>query len=369
MKAVAKLRYDDVIYIGKREISIDSPTYFIADIASNHDGDIERAKNLIWLAKEAGADAVKFQHFKADKIVSDYGFKNLDHKKSHQASWDQSVFEIYKKYECNRNWSTELANVAKEAKIDFLTTPYDVEAVELLDQYIPAYKIGSGDITWIDFIEMIAKKNKPVVISTGASNIDDIERAVEAVLKHNSKLLLLQCNTNYTGSLKNFKYINLKVLRTFADKYPNMVLGLSDHTPFHATVLGAIALGARVIEKHFTDDNKREGPDHAFSMNPETWKEMIERSRELEFSLGDGIKRIEQNEMDTAIVQRRCLRLVHDMNIGEKIKEIDLEPLRPAPKGSIEPYRINQVVGKTLTNPKSAGSALLEKDLEKEISC
>ncbi len=367
MKVVSKLRYDDVIYIGRREISISAPTYFIADVASNHDGDLERAKKLIWLAKEAGADAVKFQHFKAEMIVSDYGFKHLDSKMGHQASWSRSVFEVYEQYECNRDWTTELAKTAKEAKIDFLTTPYDAEAIELLDKYIPAYKIGSGDITWIDFIEMIAKKNKPVIMATGASSINDVERAVEAVLKHNSRLVLLQCNTNYTGNIENFKFINLKVLRTFAAKYPNMVIGLSDHTPLHATVLGAIALGARVVEKHFTDDNNRVGPDHAFSMNPKTWTEMVERSRELEMSLGDGIKRIEQNEMDTVIVQRRCLRLTCDMNIGDKINSDKLESLRPAPKGSIEPYRIKQVIGKTLKCSKSSGDALYEKDILEEL--
>jgi len=367
MKMVLKMRYDEVMYINGREISIDTPTYFIADIASNHDGDIERAKDLIMLAKEAGADAVKFQHFKADKIVSDYGFKNLGTKMSHQASWDKSVFEIYKQHECNRDWTEELAKTAKSVKIDFLTTPYDIEAVELLDQYIPAYKIGSGDVTWIDFIEKIAQNNKPIILATGASNMDDVERAVDAILKHNPQLVLLQCNTNYTGNSENFKYINLKVLQTFAIRYPDMVLGLSDHTPLHATVLGAIALGARVIEKHFTDDNMREGPDHAFSMNPETWREMIERSRELELALGNGIKRIEPNETDTAVVQRRCLRLVHNINAGDKIKENDLESLRPAPRGAIEPYEISKVVGKTLAVSKSTGDALFENDFKEEI--
>ena len=369
MREVSIMRYDDAIYIGKREISISAPTYFIADVASNHDGDIERAKNLIWLAKAAGADAVKFQHFKAGKIVSDYGFKHLGSKMSHQSSWDKSVFEIYEQYECNRDWTTELARTAKEAKIDFLTTPYDTEAVELLDKYIPAYKIGSGDVTWTEFIEMIAKKEKPIIMATGASTTSDVERAVEAVLKHNSQLVLLQCNTNYTGSLENFKYINLNVLKTYAVKYPNMIIGLSDHTPLHATVLGAIALGARVIEKHFTDDNNRVGPDHAFSMNPETWKEMVERSRELEISLGDGTKRIEQNERDTAIVQRRCLRFTHDMKSGEQINTDDLESLRPAPKGAFEPYMLEKVAGKTLRNPKSAGDALFENDINEDLSC
>ena len=157
------------IKIGKREISENSPTYFIADIASNHDGSLERAKKLIRDAKSAGADAVKFQHFLADEIVSDFGFKQLGHQMSHQSKWKDSVYETYKKCECNRNWTEELYDTAKDEGIDFLTTPYDIDAINLFDSLIPAYKIGSGDITWLEFLEEVAKKNKPVILSTGAS--------------------------------------------------------------------------------------------------------------------------------------------------------------------------------------------------------
>ena len=356
------MRYDSIIHINKREISINSPTYFIADIAANHDGDLGRAKSLIWQAKEAGADAVKFQHFMADRIVSDYGFKNLRGQGSHQASWKKSVYEVYKQYECNREWSEELANTAKEAVIDFMTTPYDIEAVTTLDRYIPAYKIGSGDITWTEFIKLVAKRGKPVLLATGASTMDDVERAVDAVLEYNRQIVLLQCNTNYTGSMENFCHINLRVLQTYAIRFPNMLLGLSDHTPGHATVLGGIALGARVVEKHFTDDNSRQGPDHAFSMNPVSWREMIECSRELEAALGDGVKRVEKNERDTVIVQQRCLRLVRDVQAGEKLDHSDLEVLRPAPQGSLKPYCFTDVIGKTLTVSKVGGDALYESD-------
>ena len=151
-----------------------------------------------------------------------------------------------------------------------MTTPYDYAAVDGVDCYVPAYKIGSGDITWTQFIEYVAKKAKPVLLATGAANIEDVIRAVECVIGNNKDIVLMQCNTNYTGSFDNLKYVNLNVLKFYANLYPGMVLGLSDHTPGHTTVLGAIALGARVIEKHFTDDNDRIGPDHAFSMNPIT---------------------------------------------------------------------------------------------------
>lgn len=357
------MNYDTVLNINGKKISSDTPTYFIADIASSHDGDLTRAKELIWLAKESGLDAVKFQHFTANKIVSDYGFRNLGMQMSHQAGWEKPVFEIYRQYECNRDWNEELVETARSAGIDFMTTPYDIEAVELLDRYVPAYKVGSGDITWTEFIAFIARHDKPVLLATGASSMADVERAVASVLSYTKKIVLMQCNTNYTGSLENFRYINLNVLKTYAKQYPGMVLGLSDHTPGHTTVLGAIALGARVIEKHFTDDNNRIGPDHSFSLAPAAWKELIERSRELESALGNGIKIIEDNENDTVIVQRRCLRLTRNMIAGERISQGDLEALRPAPHGAIPPYSLDTVLGKEMSRDKVAGDALYEEDV------
>lgn len=358
------MKYNDVIMINGREVSIDMPTYFVADIASNHDGDLERAKELIWLAKNSGADAVKFQHFLASKIVSDYGFKKMSAKAGHQAAWRKSVYEVYKDCECHREWNVALVETAQKAQIDFLTTPYDIDAVNGIDPYVPAYKIGSGDITWAQFIEYVAQKNKPVFLATGASEMQDVQRAVKSLLKYNKDIVLMQCNTNYTGSLENLKYVNLNVLKTFSIMYPNMLLGLSDHTPGHSTVLGAIALGARVVEKHFTSDNNRVGPDHAFSMNRETWTEMVLRSRELEAALGNGYKKVEKNEEATVIVQQRCVRMAHSMEAGHVLTEKDVECLRPAPGGTVRPYQLQEIIGKKLIMPKVRGQAVCLSDFE-----
>jgi sialic acid synthase SpsE len=352
------------VSIDGHPIAVDAPTYFIADVASNHDGDLERAKQLIWLCKEAGADAVKFQHFLAKDIVSDYGFKNLGGQLSHQAAWKKSVYEVYEQYELNRDWTPGLAETAREAGITFMTTPYDPAAVEAVAPLVPAWKIGSGDITWTAFLDLIAQQGKPVLLATGAATMEDTERAVESILRHTSDLVLMQCNTNYTGDPENFRFVNLNVLRTFADRWPGVPLGLSDHTPGHAAVLGAIALGARVVEKHFTDDNSREGPDHPFSMNPVTWREMVDRSRELEAALGDGMKRVEANEQDPIVVQRRALRLRADKSAGSVLSADDVEALRPAPADALEPYRLDEVVGRRLVSSKSAGAALSADDLE-----
>jgi N-acetylneuraminate synthase len=353
-----------VIHIAGREVSLTAPTYFIADIASNHDGDISRAKALIQLAAEAGAEAVKFQHFKAEKIVSDFGFRNLGGQMSHQAKWGKPVYDVYRQYECNRAWGADLAETARKCGVQFMTTPYDTEAVDLLDPLLPAYKIGSGDVTHTDFLTYVAKQGKPLILATGASTVEDVARAVDAILKYNRQFILLQCNTNYTGSLENFRFVNLKVLQSFALMYPGMLLGLSDHTPGLATVLGAVTMGARVVEKHFTDDNGRTGPDHAFSMNPVTWHEMVSRCRELEASLGDGVKRVEENERETVILQRRCLRLTGAKLAGEVLGPEDIEILRPAPVGALEPYRLNEVLGCRLRTAKAAGDALYSSELE-----
>ena len=162
------------------------------------------------------------------------------------------------------------------------------------------------------------------------------------------KIVLMQCNTNYTTDINKHKYVNLNVLKTYAKNYPEVILGLSDHTFGHATVLGAISLGARVIEKHFTDDNNRVGPDHKFAMNPHTWKEMVINSKILFESLGDGIKVIEENEKDSLVVQRRCLRASKNLEVGHKIKAEDLISLRPIPYGAIPPYNSKMIIGKEL---------------------
>ena len=333
------------IQIGSHKIGINHPTYFIADIAANHDGDLERAKMLIRMAKEAGADAAKFQNFRAPKIVSDYGFKALGRQLSHQATWKKSVYQVYEEASIPFEWTPILKEVCDEVGIDYFSSPYDFEAVDMLEPYVPAYKAGSGLITWIEALVYMAKKGKPFLMATGASDLSDVVRAVRAVSAVNDQLVVMQCNTNYTGSPENFDHLHLNVLKTYATLFPHVVLGLSDHTHGHAAVLGAVALGARVIEKHFTDDNNREGPDHKFAMNPEAWAEMVARTRELERALGSTDKFVAENEKDTVIVQRRCLRAAREIKEGEVITHDMLEPLRPNTPGAIQPYEIDSVVG------------------------
>lgn len=353
------------IAIAGRRIGLDHPTYFIADIAANHDGDIERAKALIHLAAEAGADVAKFQHFQAETIVSDAGFRALaPERMSHQANWKKSVFEIYKGASVDPDWTPILKETCDRAGIVFFTTPYATDLVDKVDRYVPAYKIGSGDITWPDYIGYVAGKAKPLILASGAATMDDVVRAVDACLAVNPDTILLQCNTNYTGSLDNFRHVQLNVLNAYRAMYPGMILGLSDHTPGHAAVLGAVALGGRVIEKHFTDDNAREGPDHKFALNPKAWRDMVERTRELELALGNAIKRIEDNERDTVIIQRRGLRAARALAAGSVVGREDVAALRPCPADGLAPYRLGEIVGRRLRRALGQGEHLRVEDFE-----
>ncbi len=334
------------IKIGKKIISEKNKSYFIADIAANHDGSLQRAKKLIRLCAKAGADAAKFQHFKAETIVSDYGFKKIG-KITHQKKWKKSVFQVYRDASIKNSWTKHLKKECKKNNIDFLTAPYDLDYVDSTDKFIPAFKIGSGDITWHEIIRKISKKRKPVILATGASSLSDVKIAVKEILKLNKNLVLMQCNTNYTASNQNYNYLNLNVLNQYKSIFKNkIILGLSDHTEGHNSVLGAIAIGAKVIEKHFTDNNNRIGPDHKFSMNPKTWRKMIIESRKLENSLGDGHKRIEHNEKQAVIVQRRAIRAKKFIKKGEKINKNKLEFLRPCPINALEPYKYKKILGK-----------------------
>jgi sialic acid synthase SpsE len=351
------------IRIRDRLIGPNHPTYFIADIAANHDGDLERAKLLIRLAKEAGADAAKFQNFEAPKIVSDYGFSHMNAQVSHQATWMKSVVEVYRAASIPFEWTLTLMEECNEVGIDYFSSPYDFGAIDFLDQYVEMYKAGSGEIDWIEALERMASKGKPFFVATGAADIGEVQRAVHAILKFNKRLVLMQCNTNYTASESNYDHLHLNVLKTYATMFPDVILGLSDHTHAVAPVVGAVALGARVIERHFTDDNNRQGPDHKFAMNPEGWARMVAETRLLERSLGSADKFVAENERETAIIQRRCLRAARDIRAGETFTREMIDVLRPSTPGAIKPYEIPNVIGTKALRDLNNGQELRWTDL------
>jgi len=351
------------IKFGNRTIGMNHPTYFIADIAANHDGDLDRAKLLIHLAKEAGADAAKFQNFDAPKIVSDYGFTHMNAQVSHQATWKKSVVEVYRAASIPFEWTTTLMEECNEVGVDYFSSPYDFGAIDFLDQYVEVYKAGSGEIDWIEALEHMASKGKPLFVATGASTIGEVQRAVQAILKINKQLVLMQCNTNYTASLDNYDHLHINVLKTYGTMFPDVILGLSDHTHALAPILGAVTLGARVIERHFTDSNDREGPDHKFAMDPDNWAKMVEETRLLERAFGSSDKFIAENEAQTTVVQRRCLRAARDIKAGEVFTRDMIDVLRPATLGAIKPHEISDVIGTRTLVDMPIGKELRWTDL------
>jgi sialic acid synthase SpsE len=330
------------IEIDGKRIGDGFPCCCVAEIGSNFDGSIERGKMLIELAKECGADAVKFQSFKSDKIISKEGFKKL--KIGFQANWDKSVYEVYKEAELPKEWIKVFMDYSKEIGITFFSSPYDKEAVDILNKLgVSAFKIGSGDITWIEMLKYIAGKGKPVILGTGASTIEEIEKAVEAIRSTgNNKLILLQCVTNYPSA---FESANIKAMHLLREKF-NTLVGYSDHTPGYIVPMGAVALGGCLIEKHFTDNPKRKGPDHPFSMDGKSFKLMVDNIRLLEKAIGKPVKELYPEESETVVLQRRCIRANKDIEKGTKILESMLDILRPAPKNALYPAEKQKLIGK-----------------------
>lgn len=203
------------------------------------------------------------------------------------------------------------------------------------------------------------------MLATGASTLKEVSLAVKRIEKIKKEYVLMQCNTNYTNNKSNLKFINLNVLKIFKKQFPKAILGLSDHTQGHATVLGAITLGARVIEKHYTLDNNLDGPDHAFSMNYNSWRDMILFSRDLEESLGNCKKKIEKNEIETVILQRRSIRLNENIKKGSVLKKENLVCLRPCPSDAIQPYELEKIIGKKINKNLLKHDYLRWKDVTK----
>jgi N-acetylneuraminate synthase len=329
------------IRIGKRSVGEEYPTYIIAEIGSNFDGSKTRAKKLINLAKKCGADAVKFQCFSASKIVSQEGFKNL--KMSFQADWKKPVYQVYQEAEFPRKWHRELFYYAKKQGVDFFSAPYDREAVDILDKLnVPVFKIGSGDITWLKQLKYIARKDKPILLATGDSTIAEVDEAIRTIRSTgNYKIILLQCVTNYPS---HFESANIRAMQAMGKMF-DVLVGYSDHTPGSIVPLGAVALGACVIEKHFTDDKTRKGPDHLHAMDGKDFKQMVDSIRTLEKALGSPVKDLYPEEKETIILQRRCLRATQDIIKGTKITSSMINTLRPAPKNSIYPKYKQIVIG------------------------
>ncbi len=327
------------ITIGRKNLKKYENVYVVAEIGSNHDNDIKRAKNLIQLAKECGADAAKFQSFTAKGLISKKGFES---KAGFQAKWKKSVWDTYVAAEMPRQWHYELADFAKSQGIDFFTSPWDEEALEFLIKIdAPAIKIGSGDIDNYDLLRRAGRTKKPILLGTGASTLAEVETAVDIIRSTgNNKVVLMHCVVNYPSDINQ---ANVRALPVMEQAFC-LPVGYSDHSPGDLVCTSSVSLGAVAIEKHFTDDKKREGPDHPHSMNPSEFKEMVSKIRILGKVLGDGVKQPVEDERETRILQRRSIFAVTPIKRGDKITKENVALLRPAI--GIAPKYFDLVIGR-----------------------
>lgn len=338
------IKFSKEIAFDSRLVGLGKPSYFIAEIGANFDHSLDKARLLCDAAKEAGADCAKFQSFISEKIVSPRGFQRMQLKGVH-GSWGKPVDQVFKEAEFPRDWHHIVKEHCDNIGIHFSTSPYDFEAVELcLELDVPFIKIGSGEITWLEMIEKIASTQKPIILATGdatLSEVDDAIRVIEGT--GNTNLILLQCITNYPSMIES---ANINVLKTYQSAF-DVLTGYSDHSPGDVVILGSIALGGCLVEKHFTLNKADKGPDHPHSMDVNEFKAMVQRVRQLEAALGSTRKFVVEEESETVYVQRRGLYANRDIKRGEILQSSDIVELRPA-LGILPKYK-SAVVGKVAT--------------------
>jgi len=321
-----------------------SKVFIIAEAGVNHNGRLDLAYQLIDVAKDVGADAVKFQTFKAENVVSKLADKAEYQKKT--TGSDESQLEMIKKLEISFDDFVKLKKYCDKKEIMFLSTPFDHPSIDFLYNLIDIYKIPSGEIINYPYLKHIAAKNKPIIMSTGMANLGEIEEAINTIRAVNSevKISLLHCNTNYPTP---YKEVNLKAMQTLEAAF-KLPVGYSDHTLGIEVPVAAVAMGAKIIEKHFTLDKKLPGPDHKASLEPAELKEMVKAIRNIEKALGDGIKKPNKNEIEIMKIARKSLIATKDIKLGEIIKESDITIKRPGT--GILPKFKEIVIGMKLIN-------------------
>ncbi len=317
-------------------------TIIIAEAGVNHNGSMETAKKLVDAAVEARVDFIKFQTFKAEKLVSAHAEKADYQKLTTDA--EESQFQMIKKLELDVNAHKELMNYCQQKGIQFISTPFDLESIDLLYELgVPLFKIGSGEITNYPYLKKIAQKGLPVILSTGMSNLTDVEQALDVLLSNGlsrNQITLLHANTEYPTPMDN---VNLKAMVTLQEAF-KIDVGYSDHSLGIEVPIAAVALGAKVIEKHFTLDKNMEGPDHKASLEPEELKAMVKTIRNIEKALGDGIKKPSSSEKKNVAVARKSIVAAKHIRKGEFFTEDNIVSKRPGT--GISPLRWNEIVGR-----------------------
>lgn len=316
--------------------------FIIAEAGVNHNGDLNVAKKLIDVAVDARADAIKFQTFKAENLVS----KNAKKAKYQQQTTNpnETQFDMIKKLELNKLAHEELIKYCKSKNIMFLSTPFDCESIKLLANLgLEIFKIPSGEITNLPYLREIGKLNKNVILSTGMANLGEIEQALEILITNGTKrdnISILHANTQYPTPMQD---VNLKAMVNIGVAF-GLKFGYSDHTQGIEIPIAAVAMGASIIEKHFTLDKNMLGPDHKASLEPNELKAMIKAIRNVEIAFGDGIKRPSKSESENIIVARKSIVAKTKIKRGEILTELNLSTKRPA--NGISAMKWDQVIGK-----------------------
>jgi pseudaminic acid synthase len=345
--------------IGERPVGPGHPCYVIAEAGSNHNRDLDMAFRLIDVAAEAGADAVKFQTYTAEGLYSrrtpDMGYL----KDQGLVGERESVWELIKRVEIPWEWHADLSAHASEAGIAFFSTPFQEEAVDLLEGLgVPAFKIASYEVNHLPLIERAARTGKPLLISTGMASLGDIERALDTAAAAGARdLLVMHCAVNYPP---RFEDLNLRAIPTLQSAF-QIPIGWSDHTPGHTADVVAVALGACAVEKHFTLSRNQEGPDHPFALEPDELAAMVKAIRETEASLGSSVKRVTEAEAEMFRLGRRSLVASRDIAAGAALTRDDLAIKRPG--FGIPVHDIDQVVGRHLARAVAEDEVLQWDDL------
>jgi sialic acid synthase SpsE len=330
------------VMIGDRPVGDGASVYVIAEAGSNHDRDLDQARRLIDVAATAGADAVKFQTFTAERIASESPTraKYLDA----VLPPDETMASLFRKLELPYEWHAELFDHAKDAGLDFLSTPFDETAADMLAELgVKAFKIASYELWHLPLLRHVAAKGRPMICSTGMADLRDVQDAVDVVTEAGGRdrLILLHCVVNYPPP---FGDLNLRAIETLRVAF-GVPVGYSDHTPGWTAPVVATALGAAVIEKHFTTSRDRPGPDHRFALEPDELTAMVRAIRDAEAALGDGIKRMAEAEADLYETARRSLHAARDIEAGTILREADVAVLRPGT--GLEVRDLPHVIGRT----------------------
>lgn len=344
------------IKISGKIIGEGEPTYIIAEAGVNHNGELELAKKLIDTAKIAGADAVKFQTFRTEKLVTKTARTALYQERN---TGTESQHTLLKNLELHEDEIRELVKHAEKREITFLSTPFDEESCQLLAELgIPAYKISSGDLTNTPLLEEAASGNIPIILSTGMATIPEIREALMVLEEHESRILLMHCVTQYPAPVET---LNLRAIETLKRTF-NLPTGFSDHSTSVHMAPVAVALGADLIEKHFTLDRSLPGPDHRASLNPEELSEMISGIRDTERALGDGVKTPTPGEEKIKTLVRRSIVAARDIREGEVIQRDMITFKRPAI--GIKPGEYRKLIGKHVKKPLRKDQHIRWEDVE-----